>query len=187
MAERLTLARQLKEKAARQRLGRLGAHTLEPAGVALWAAPLGLPGKPPGAWLLGAEEMRRALLLTGTELPAQAERPGPGIQLTGATPPAYESIRRLWLWERMATPRLWRIQALDIPSTPVWLPCWLGYRAGRQHQLTVISGLSGEVLSMLKALILGGLADAYRHAQTPGEKACSPSDIIQEERKSIGT
>lgn len=168
MAERLTLARQIKENAARKRLARLGAHTLEPAWVALWAAPLGLPDKPPGAWLLGAEEMRRALLLTGAELPTQAE-PGPGIQLTGATPPAYAAVRRLWLWERMATPRLWRIQALDIAPTPVWLPCWLGYRAGRQHQLTVISGLSGEVLSLIKPLVLGGLASACRPIETSSE------------------
>ncbi|MBZ5487381.1 hypothetical protein HW452_07565 [Halomonas aquamarina] len=170
MAERLTLSRQLDAHAARRRLGRLGATTLEPAWMGLWAAPLGMTGKSPGAWLLGAKEMQRALLLTGAELPVQVERPDTGIQLTGATAPTPEATQRLWLWERMAAPRLWRIQALDTPPTPVWLPCWLGYRAGRTHQLTVISGLSGEVLSMLKPLVLAGLARAHGHTQAGNEK-----------------
>lgn len=161
MANHLTLARRIEDTAARQRLQRLGVQRYEPAWVEIWAFALGLANEATGAWLLGAQPMRRALLLTGAELPALADEPGPGIQLRSAAPPTPEALARLWLWERMATPRLWRIQVQDTPPTPLWLPCWLGYLTGRQHRMIVVSGLSGEPLPMLKPLVLSGLKQAH--------------------------
>ncbi|MDQ7734470.1 hypothetical protein QT231_17310 [Halomonas sp. SpR1] len=165
MAERLTLFRQIDEDAAKKRLQRLGAKACEPAWVSLWAAALGLPNGTPGAWLLYAQEMRRALLLVGTELPAQPTTINTELRIESGLPPSPEVLNRLWLWERMATPRHWRIQVLDSAPTSIWLPCWLGYHRGRHHRLTVISGLSGEPLPMLKPIVLEGLQQAYWNEQ----------------------
>lgn len=170
MAERLTLAQRVDADTAKQRLQRLGATACEPAWVRLWAAALGLPNGTPGAWQLSAQEMRRALLLVGAELPAQAELPDSEVKIDSGLQPTPEALNRLWLWARMATPRHWRIQVLDSTPTPVWLPCWLGYARGRQHRLLVISGLSGEPLPMLKPIVLKGLQQAYRKEQSPAAK-----------------
>lgn len=176
MDNRLTLTRHIDEDAAQQRLRRLGASAFEPAWVRLWAAGVGRPGGQPGAWLLSAQEMRRALLLVGEALPTCADQPEAGIHIESGYPPSPAEWHRRWLWERMATPRHWRIQVLETAPTPIWLPCWLGYRGGRQHRLMVISGLSGEPLSLLKPLVLTGLRQAYREEQNtasrePREKA----------------
>lgn len=176
MAERLTLTRRVDEETAKRRLQRLGATACEPANVSLWAAGLGLPNGTPGAWLLYAQDMRRGLLLVGAELPTQAEEPNAefkeielkkaGINIESGLPPTPEALNRLWLWERMATPRHWRTQVLNNPSIALWLPCWLGYARGRQHRLLVISGLSGEPLPMLKPIVLKGLQQAYRNGHS---------------------
>lgn len=177
MAERLTLARRINEDTAKRRLQRMGATACEPAWVSLWASALGLPNGTPGAWLLSAQEMRRALLLVGTELPAQAEKLNAEIKIDSSLlPPTPEALNRLWLWERMATPRHWRIQVLDSAPTPIWLPCWLGYTRGRQHRLLVISGLSGEPLPMLKPIVLKGLQQAYRNGQESETKSSGASE-----------
>ncbi|GEN28438.1 hypothetical protein HVA01_20840 [Halovibrio variabilis] len=166
MAERLTLARQIDDDTAKRRLQRLGAKACEPGWVGLWAAGLGMPAGDPGAWLLCAKEMRRALLLVGTQLPAHAKEPNTELKIDSSLPPTPEALKRLWLWERMATPRYWRIQVLDSAPTPLWLPCWLGYARGRQHRLVVISGVSGEPLPMLKPSVLKGLQQAHRDTQS---------------------
>ncbi|TVP50170.1 MAG: hypothetical protein EA345_05580 [Halomonas sp.] len=166
MAERLTLVRQINQHAAKQRLQRLGARACEPAWVSLWTVGLGRPNGRPGAWLLCTQAMRRALLLVGAELPVHNEAPDTGIQIDHALPPPTpEALARLWLWERMATPRYWRIQVLGKAPEQLWLPCWLGYTGGRQHRLLVISGLSGEPLPMLKPVILRGLQQAHNNGQ----------------------
>ncbi|MFJ5538800.1 hypothetical protein [Vreelandella titanicae] len=168
MAERLTLARRIEEDTAKRCLQRLGATACEPAWVGLWATALGLPNGTPGAWLLCAKEMRRALLLVGVELPTQVEEPSSALNIDSGLPPTPEALNRLWLWERMATPRHWRIQVLGSTPTPIWLPCWLGYARGRQHRLLVISGLSGEPLPMLNPIVLRGLQQAGRNGQDSG-------------------
>lgn len=168
MAERLTLTRQIDDDTAKRRLQRLGAKACEPAWVGLWAVGLGRPAGAPGAWLLCAKEMRRALLLVGTELPTQAEEPSSALNIDSGSPPTPEALNRLWLWERMATPRHWRIQVLDNAPRSIWLPCWLGYARGRQHRLLVISGLSGEPLPILKPTVLKGLQQAYRNGSRSG-------------------
>lgn len=165
MAERLTLTRRVDEETAKRRLQGLGASACEPAWVSLWAAGLGLPNGMPGAWLLYAQGIRRGLLLVGTELPVQVEEPCSDLLIDSGLPPTPEALNRLWLWERMATPRHWRIQVLDSAPTPLWLPCWLGYTYGRQHRLLVISGLSGEPLPMLKPIALKGLQQTHKEAQ----------------------
>ncbi|BBI58767.1 hypothetical protein HSBAA_00730 [Vreelandella sulfidaeris] len=81
MVECLTLARQIDVTAAQKRLQRLGAHACEPAWVRLWAAGLGMADDEPGAWLLSVQEMRRALLLVGAELPAQKKSPVQALKL----------------------------------------------------------------------------------------------------------
>lgn len=162
MVECLTLARRIDATAAQKRLQRLGAHACEPAWVRLWAAGLDVGDGSPGAWLLSTQEMRRALLLVGAELPAQKEPPKAGIKIDIDSTPTPEALNRLWLWERLTTPRHWRIQVLDSAPTPLWLPCWIGYRRGRQLRVMVISGLSGEVLPMLKPMVLAGLQQTYR-------------------------
>jgi len=166
MTKRLTIARRIDENAAKRRLHRMGATACEPAWVSLWTAPLGLSNGTPGAWLLSTQEMRRALLLVGAELPTQTEEPSSTLKIDSGSPPTPEALNRLWLWERMATPRHWRIQVLDSAPTPIWLPCWLGYARGRQHRLLVISGISGEPLPMLKPIVLKGLQQAYRNRQS---------------------
>ncbi|CDG52516.1 MULTISPECIES: hypothetical protein [Halomonadaceae] len=171
MTERLTLARRIDEDMAKRRLQRLGATACEPAWVSLWATALGLPKGTPGAWLLCAKEMRRALLLVGTELPTQVEEPSSALNIDSGLPPTPEALNRLWLWERMGTPRHWRIQVLDSAPMPTWLPCWLGYARGRQHRLLVISGLSGEPLPMLKPIVLRGLQQAYRNGPESERKS----------------
>lgn len=171
MAKRLTLVRRIDQEGAKQRLQRLGATACEPAWISLWAAGLGLPNGKPGGWLLCIQEMRRALLLVGTELPTAAQEPDTGIKIESGLPPTPEALNRLWLWERIATPRHWRIRVQSAALTPLWLPCWLGYTQGRQHRLTVISGLSGEPLPMLKPAILRGLEQAHRkgpHSEVSG-------------------
>lgn len=165
MLNRLTLARRIDEGTASQQLKRLGASACEPAWVGLWAAGLGLPHGSPGAWLLCAKDMQRALLMVGAELPALIDKPDAGIKLDNGLPPTTEALNRLWLWERMATPRHWRMQVLNTPPKPFWLPCWLGYIRGRQQRLTVISGLSGEPLPMLKPIVLEGLQQAHQKEQ----------------------
>ncbi|KIN17154.1 hypothetical protein KV699_00180 [Vreelandella titanicae] len=176
MAERLTLARRIEEDAAKRCLQRLGATACEPAWVGLWAAPLGLSNGAAGAWLLCAKEMRRALLLVGTELPTQAEEPSSALNIDSGLPPTPEALDQLWLWERMATPRHWRIQVLGSAPTPIWLPCYLGYAQGRQHRLLVISGLSGEPLPMLKPIVLKGLQQAYRNGPESETKSSGASE-----------
>ena len=161
----LTLTRHIDEEAAKQRLQRLGATACEPASVRLWAAGVGMPGGTPGAWLLSAHDMNRAMLLVGEQLPTCADQTGAGINIESGVPPSSAEWKRRWLWERMATPRHWRIQVLETAPTSIWLPCWLGYRGGREHRLLVISGLSGEPLPMLKPIILKGLRQAYRDEQ----------------------
>ncbi|EHA14553.1 hypothetical protein [Halomonas sp. HAL1] len=170
MVECLTLARRIDTTAAQKRLQRLGANACEPAWVRLWAAGLGVADGKPGAWLLSAHEMRRALLLVGAELPAQKEEPSAGVKIDSGSPPTPKALDRLWLWERIATPRHWRIQMLDSTPVPIWLPCWLGYARGRQLRLTVLSGLSGETLPMLKPIVLKGLQQAYRNGQESATK-----------------
>ncbi|MCH4811212.1 hypothetical protein [Vreelandella neptunia] len=165
MVKRLALTRRIDEDAAKRRLQRLGANACEPAWVGLWAAALGMPGGATGAWLLCTKEMRRALLLVGAELPFNAQEPRTGVHIDSGLPPTPEALKRLWLWERMATPRHWRIQVQDSVPTPLWLPCWLGYAPGRQHRLLVISGLSGEPLPMLKSMVLKGLLQAHQKQQ----------------------
>lgn len=182
MAECLTLARKIDEDAAKRRLQRLGATACEPAWISLWAVALGLPNGTPGAWLLCAQEMRRALLLVGAELPANAEEPRISLCIDSGLPPTPEALNRLWLWERMGTPRHWRIQVLDSAPTPIWLPCWLGYAQGRQHRLTVISGLSGEPLPMLKPIVLKGIQQAYRNEQ---ESAAKSSAVLERREKAV--
>lgn len=167
MVECLTLARQVDATAAQRRLQRLGANACEPAWVRLWGAGLGVADGTPGAWLLATKEMRRALLLVGSELPSLAMEPGDGINIKSGLPPSIDALNRLWLWERMATPRHWRTQVLDSTPTPLWMPCWLGYRRGRQYRLTVISGLSGEPLPMLKPIVLCGLQQTHREEPSP--------------------
>ena len=168
MVECLTLARRIEAAAAQKRLQRLGANACEPAWVRLWAAGLGVANGEPGAWLFSAQEMRRALLLVDAELPAQKEKPSAGVKIDSGSPPTPEAMDRLWLWERIATPRHWRIQMLDSTPVPIWLPCWLGYAHGRQLRLTVISGLSGETLPMLKPIVLKGLKQAYQNGESSG-------------------
>ena len=163
MVECLTLARRIDATAAQKRLQRLGANACEPAWVRLWAAGLGVADDQPGAWLLSAQAMRRALLLVGAELPVQKEKPSAGVKIDSGAPPTPQALDRLWLWERLATPRHWRIQVLDSPPVPIWLPCWLGYARGRHLRLTVISGLSAETLPLLKPIVLRGLQQAYRN------------------------
>lgn len=165
MAKRLTLVRQIDEEAAKRRLQRLGATACEPAWVSLWAAALGLPDGNPGAWLFSAQGMRRALLLVGTELPTHTTAINAELKIDSGLPPTPEALNRLWLWERIATPRHWRIQRLDREPTSIWLPCWLGYARGRQHRLLVISGLSGEPLPMLTPIVLKGLQQAHQEEQ----------------------
>ena len=173
MAERRRLSRQIDEEAAKKRLQRLGAMACEPAWVSLWATPLGVPPNgTPGAWLLSAQTMRRALLLVGAELPTQTTAITTELEIDSGLPPTPEVLNRLWLWERMATPRHWRIQVLDKAPTPIWLPCWLGYAQGRQHRLLVISGLSGEPLPMLKPIVLKGLQQACRNELSSGANKC---------------
>lgn len=171
----LTLARRIDATAAQKRLQRIGANACEPAWVRLWATGLGVADGEPGAWLLSAQEMRRALLLVGAELPAQKEKPSAGVKIDSGLQPTPEALNRLWLWERMATPRHWRIQVLDSEPVPIWLPCWLGYARGRQLRLTVLSGLSGETLPMLKPTVLKGLQQAYRNGQAPATKSSEAS------------
>lgn len=169
MLNRLTLARHIDHSTASQKLRRLGATACEPAWIGLWAAGLGLPHGSPGAWLLCAKDIQRALLMVGSELPALIDKPDTGIQLDSGLPPTTEALNRLWLWERMATPRHWRMQVLNTPAKPLWLPCWLGYIQGRKQQrLIIISGLSGEPLPMLKPIVLKGLQQAHQEKQTIG-------------------
>ena len=172
MVECLALAQRIDVVAAQKRLQRLGAHACEPAWVRLWAAGLGVGDGSPGAWLLSTQKMRRALLLVGSELPVQKEVPMTGIKIDSGSPPTPEALNRLWLWERLMTPRHWRIQVLNSAPTPLWLPCWLGYRRGRQLRVMVISGLSGEMLPMLKPTVLEGLQQTYREERggLPGEQ-----------------
>lgn len=176
MVECLTLARQIDVTAAQKRLQRLGAHACEPAWVRLWAAGLGVADDEPGAWLLSVQEMRRALLLVGAELPAQKEKPSAGVKIDNGSPPTPKALDRMWLWERIATPRHWRTQVLDSPPVPIWLPCWLGYARGRHLRLTVISGLSGETLPMLKPIVLKGLQHAYRNGQAPATQSSGANE-----------
>lgn len=182
MAKRLILSRQIDEEAAKKRLQRLGATACEPAWVSLWAAALGLPNGTPGAWLLCAQKMRRALLMVGAELPAQTAAIDTELRIESGLPPTPEALNRLWLWERMATPRHWRIQVLDSAPTSIWLPCWLGYARGRQHRLLVISGLSGEPLPMLKPIVLKGLEQAYRNGS---ESETKSSGAIEQREKAV--
>lgn len=158
MPDRLTLARRIDASAAKRRLQRLGSQRFEPVWIALWACPVGNTRNVPVGWLLSAQQVSRALLLACAELPASIDHPpNAELQVSDATPPTPSEMTRLWLWERMAKPRLWRTQILGSTPKPLWIPCWLGYSIGRQHRVTVISGLSGEPLPMLKPLILSGL------------------------------
>lgn len=178
MVECLTLARRIEVTVAQKRLQRLGAHACEPAWVRLWATGLGLgvaDGKP-GAWLLSAHEMRRALLLVGAELPAQKDKPRAGVKIDSSAPPTPKALNRLWLWERIATPRHWRIQLLDSTPVSIWLPCWLGYARGRHLRLTILSGLSGETLPMLKPIVLKGLQQAYQSGQASATTSAGASE-----------
>ena len=176
MVECLTLARRIDVTAAQKRLQRLGAHACEPAWVRLWATGLGVADGKPGAWLLSAHEMRRALLLVGAELPAQIEKPRAGVKIDSGAPPTPKALNRLWLWERIATQRHWRIQLLNSTPVPIWLPCWLGYARGRHLRLTILSGLSGETLPMLKPIVLKGLQQAYQSGQASATTSAGASE-----------
>ncbi|WP_447554821.1 hypothetical protein [Vreelandella sp. EE22] len=157
MREPLTLARRIDESDAQARFKRVGAQRFEPAWVSLWAFGLSAAQNAPCAWLLTAQAMYRPMLLAGPDLPVQAEEPTAGVALTTGEAPALETLARQWFWERMAHPRRWHVQLMVAPPTPLWLPCWLGYSRGRQHRVTVLSGLSGEALPILKPVVLNGL------------------------------
>ena len=176
MAESLTITRQIDATAAQKRLQRLGAHACEPAWIRLWATGLGVADGKPGAWLLSAQEMRRALLLVDAELPAQKAKPSAGVKIDSGSPPTPEAMDRLWLWERIATQRHWRIQLLNSTPVPIWLPCWLGYARGRHLRLTVLSGLSGETLPMLKPIVLKGLQQVYQSGQASATTSAGASE-----------
>lgn len=168
------------EPRATKRLERLGIRRIEPAWIKLWALALAAPEQSPAAWLLGAEELRRPLLLPGATLPTVSQPSsdelwidgvsGDALYLDAATPPSQAELARHWLWERLAKPRLWRLDVAKAAPTPLWFPCFLGYatsktRRGPHHyRVVVASGLSGELLPQLKPLVLKRLL-ALSHAQ----------------------
>ncbi|WP_447927566.1 hypothetical protein [Vreelandella sp. EE27] len=162
MDKPLTLARRIDFDAAQKRFKRLGAQRFEPVWVPLWAFALGTAPQTPCAWLLASLTLRRPMLLTSVMLASQQARPAGELALEGGEAPAADAVTRQWFWERMANPRRWKVQLLEDPPKPLWLPCWLGYSKGRQHRVIVLSGLSGETLPVLKPAILDGLERAAR-------------------------
>ncbi|MCP1367974.1 hypothetical protein BIS06_22410, partial [Halomonas sp. BBD48] len=144
------LLRRCNEAQAMRRLHRLGANSLEPAWLRLWAYAVTTSQEAPAAWLLCHADMHRALLL-GEALPAGNAPPHDELVLAKRPPPDRGTVSRLWFWERMMTLRRWQASlALESPQT-VQLPIWLGYaRQRKRHRVLVISGLSGETLTALK-------------------------------------
>lgn len=166
----IALPRRLDTEAAIRRLGRLGAHAVEPARLRLWACAVSsqsdqassAEAKPakPAAWLLCHREAGRALLWPGALPDAFASAAGDELVLAGSAAPEPGAVSRLWFWERLGKLRRWRAQVQADAPRAVMLPLWLGYVHGRgaTQRLIVISGISGEVLSALKPAVLGELA-----------------------------
>lgn len=154
------LSRRLEADAARSRLARFGAHRFEPAWLPLWGIGIGISSVDVSgeadAWLLASDSTPRALLWPGT-LGAGAQPPAGDMVLAGTASPAIETFERLWLWERLARPRHWRLRVRPETCRPVTLPLWLGYRDGHRTRLIVLSGVSGEPLGALKPAVLAGL------------------------------
>lgn len=170
MREPVTLERRIDANAARKRFGRLDVQRFEPAWVSLWGFALGASPHTPSAWLLATQALRRPLLLAANALSVQTETPSQEMTLDGGEAPAAEAVARQWFWERLANPRRWDTRLLASPPTPLWLPCWLGYSMGyskgrHQHRVSVLSGLSGEALPMLKPLVLSGLQKQAKRAE----------------------
>ncbi|WP_251976271.1 hypothetical protein [Salinicola avicenniae] len=163
------VARQLDAPAACSRLRSYGAERFESAWLTLWAAAIGRRGGEPRAWLMATTVMPQALLLPHSgALEATGEDDG-ALQLDAGGPPPLAQFERWWLWERLGRPRQWALRVQPETLCAVDLPLWLGYSEGRQTQLIVLSGLSGEALGALKPAVLSAL-----------HRLSSPADHLSE-------
>lgn len=169
----LRLPRRVNATDAEPRLRRFGAERFEPAWLSLWAVAIGREPSTPLAWLLAAENLPRALLVAG-ELDLQPAEDDKALALGGGQRPTLSQFERWWLWERLARPRRWPLRMQPATLRAVALPLWLGYspellgsRQRRPTRLVVISGVSGEALSVLKPAVLAGLREHAAVSPSP--------------------
>lgn len=167
------LARQVDAAAAEPRLRRFDAERFEPAWLSLWAMAIGREGGKPVAWLMAADNLPRALLWPGEFNPRPAQHDN-ALSLSGGAQPTLSQFERWWLWERLARPRRWPLRMQPATLRAVALPLWLGYSPGRlgsrqrrPTRLVVISGVSGEALSVLKPAVLAGLREHAAVSPSP--------------------